>query len=342
MLAARFHGIEDVRVEELPLPAVGVDEVLVRVAYAGICGSDLHVYAKGMFGIVPPMTMGHEFSGVVEEVGPGVTGLRPGDHVVGDPRLGCERCEWCRRGEYHLCAELAFVGEAMPGSYAEYVVLPERRLVPVSPALDLRLAALVEPMAVALHAVDLVDRAAETSAGIIGAGPVGLLTLAVAKSRPGWRVTVAERMADRLELARRLGADEVCPDVGDPGDRWADVVFEAAGKAATLSAGVRWLKPAGWLALIGIYEDPVTFDPTDIVVKEARIVGVSAYGRADLAGAAVLLEQLGQALSPVIAAVLPLARAREGLESCRAATAVGKVLLDCGGEAASVARGQRE
>ena len=88
MRAARYHGIRDVRIEDVPRPEVGRDDVLVRVAYAGICGSDLHVYAKGMFGIVPPMTMGHEFSGVVEAVGDPVTGLRPGDHVVGDPRLG--------------------------------------------------------------------------------------------------------------------------------------------------------------------------------------------------------------------------------------------------------------
>ena len=143
MRAARYHGVRDLRIEDVARPDVGPDDVLVRVAYAGICGSDLHVYTKGMFGIVPPMTMGHEFSGVVEAVGDSVDGLRPGDHVVGDPRLGCERCEWCHRGEYHLCAELAFVGEAIPGSYAEYIVLPERRLVPVPASLDLQLAALV-------------------------------------------------------------------------------------------------------------------------------------------------------------------------------------------------------
>ena len=330
MRVARYHGIRDVRVEERPRPTPAADEVLVHVAYAGICGSDLHVFAKGMFGIVPPMTMGHEFSGIVEEIGPAVSNLQPGDHVVGDPRLGCERCEWCHRGEYHLCAELAFVGEAMPGSYAEYIVLPARRLVPVSESLDLRLAALVEPTAVALHAVDLVARPGQTSAGIVGAGPIGMLTLVIAKARSEWRVGVAERVANRRELARRLGADEIFTDMEAPGERWADVVFEAAGKPATLSGGVRWLRPGGRMALIGIYEEPVTLDPSEMVVKEARLVGVSAYDRQDLVAAAVLLEKLGDFVLPVISNVLPLDQAQEGLEQCRAGEVNGKVLLDCG------------
>jgi len=330
MRAARYHGVRDVRIEDLPRPAIAPDEVLVRVAYAGICGSDLHVYAKGMFGIVPPMTMGHEFSGVVEEVGDSVGSLEPGDHVVGDPRLGCERCEWCQRGEFHLCADLAFVGEAMPGSYAEYIVLPERRLVPIPESLDLQLAALVEPMAVAIHAVDLVAKPGQRSAGIVGAGPIGLLTLTVARARSDWLVSVADKVASRRELASVLGAHEVFIDIDAPGERWADVVFEAAGKPATLAGGVRWLRPGGRMALIGIYEDPVTLDPTEIVVKEARLVGVSAYGRQDLVDSAVMLEQLGQSALPVISDVLPLERAGEGLERCRSGDVNGKVLLDCG------------
>lgn len=330
MRAARYHGVGDVRTEDVPRPVVGPDDALVRVAYAGICGSDLHVYAKGMFGIVPPMTMGHEFSGVVEEVGDSVRSLQVGDHVVGDPRLGCERCEWCERGEYHLCAELAFVGEAMPGSYAEYVVLPERRLVPVPESLDLRLAALVEPMAVAMHALDLVARPGQQAAGIVGAGPIGLLTLTVARAHSDWRVSVADKLASRRELASVLGAHEVFDDIDAAGERWADVVFEAAGKPATLAGGLRWLRPGGRMALIGIYEDPVTLDPTEIVVKEARLVGVSAYGRQDLADAVTMLERLGQSALPVISDVLPLEKAAEGLERCRSGDVRGKVLLDCG------------
>jgi 2-desacetyl-2-hydroxyethyl bacteriochlorophyllide A dehydrogenase len=330
MRVARYHGVRDVRIEDLAKPDVGPDDALVRVAYAGICGSDLHVYAKGMFGIVPPMTMGHEFSGVVEAVGDEVDSLCPGDHVIGDPRLGCERCEWCRRGEYHLCAELAFVGEAMPGSYAEYIVLPERRLVPVSASLDLQLAALVEPTAVAVHAVDLVATPGQQTAGIVGAGPIGLLTLVVALTRSGWQVRVADKIARRRELASALGAHEVFEDMDAAGERWADVVFEAAGRPATLAGGVRWLRPGGHMALIGIYEDPVTFDPTDVVVKEGRLVGVSAYGRQDLVAAAVLLENHAAMARRVVAEVLPLERAAEGLERSRSGTADGKVLLDCG------------
>ena len=330
MRAARYHGVRDLRIEDVARPDVGPDDVLVRVAYAGICGSDLHVYAKGMFGIVPPMTMGHEFSGVVEAVGDAVDRLHPGDHVVGDPRLGCERCEWCHRGECHLCAELAFVGEAIPGGYAEYIVLPERRLVPVPASLDLQLAALVEPMAVAVHAVNAVAQPGQRSAGIIGAGPIGLLTLIVALATSEWHVRVAERVASRRGLASALGAHEVFEDTDAAGERWADVVFEAAGRPSTLTGGVRWLRPGGRMALIGIYEDPVTFDPTDVVVKEGQLVGVSAYGRHDLVDAVVLLEDHAAAARRVISEVLPLEQAAEGLERSSSGAANGKVLLDCG------------
>ena len=329
MLATRYYGITDVRTEDVPIPQVGAEDVLVRVAYAGICGSDLHVYAKGMFGVVPPMTMGHEFSGSVEAVGDSVTGLHPGDHVIGDPRLGCMACEWCQRGDYHLCADLAFVGEARPGSYAEYVVLPERMLVELPPSMDLQLAALVEPMAVAVHAVDLVASPRMERAGIIGAGPVGLLTLIAARSRHGWDVVVAERVRERWERALSLGASEVTADAASMGERWADVVFEAAGKQAALLGGLRWLKPGASLALVGIHEEPIEFDPTEAVVKEARLVGASAYRRQDLIAAVELLQREANAAARVIGDVIRLERVAESLAASRAGFSAGKILIDC-------------
>jgi 2-desacetyl-2-hydroxyethyl bacteriochlorophyllide A dehydrogenase len=329
MRAARYYGTEDVRIDDIPRPECGPSDVLVRVAFAGICGSDLHVYAKGMFGIVPPMTMGHEFSGVVEAVGDHVETFRPGDHVVGDPRLGCEACEWCERGAYHLCAQVAFVGEAHPGSYADYISLPEKHIVPVPESLDLQVAALVEPTAVAVHAVSLATGSNKTTAGIIGAGPVGLLTLIVAQQRTRWRIGVAEQASARRERASRIGAAETFASVDDAGERWADVVFEAAGRPAALIGALRWLRPEGSLALIGIYEDPVTLDPTEVGTKEARLVGVSAYSREDLVDAAALLAQVEATASQVVSDVLPLEGAAAGLDACRSGRAAGKVLLDC-------------
>jgi 2-desacetyl-2-hydroxyethyl bacteriochlorophyllide A dehydrogenase len=279
---------------------------------------------------VPPMTMGHEFSGVVEVVGDSVESLRPGDHVVGDPRIGCGHCEWCDRSAYHLCADLAFVGEARPGSYADYIVLPEAHLVSIPKSLDLRLAALVEPMAVAVHAVSLVAGPRQTRAGIIGAGPIGLLTLVAAQSLTTWRISVADRIAARRDRASQVGAAEVMEDLDDAGERWADVVFEAAGKQAALVGGLHWLRPEGSMAMIGIYEDPITLDATEAVVKEARLVGVSAYGREDLVEAAALLEKEAAAASQVVSDVIPLERAAAGLEASRSGSAGGKVLLDCG------------
>ena len=151
MLAARYHGIGQIRVEHLPQPECGPGQSLVKVVYAGICGSDLHIYRKGMFVSTIPEIMGHEFSGVVAQVGPGVTTLQPGDQVVGDPRVSCGTCPWCRTGAYNLCPALGFIGEVRPGCFAEYLVLEANKLIKIPAAVELRRAALVEPLAVALH-----------------------------------------------------------------------------------------------------------------------------------------------------------------------------------------------
>jgi len=312
LLAVRYYGIGDVRVENIAKPVCGPGEVLIKVAYAGICGSDLHIFRKGMFVTYTPETMGHEFVGTVEAVGEGVTAFKPHDHVVGDPRVGCGTCEWCRQGAFNLCPSLGFIGEVSQGCFAEYIVMDARKLFLVPPEVELRRAALVEPLAVALHILTLGGVSETDSLGIVGAGPIGLLTVVAAKAVPVKQVTVIDISSTRLELARKLGADNVLPAFPDDPTDGVDAVVEAVGIEATLTGALKWLKPQGRLVMAGLYEEKVHLDPNDIVAKEMKLVGVNAYETADMKRAVDFLACSSAALEQVISHVLPLSSAPEG------------------------------
>ena len=305
MLAARYYGIGQVRTENIPMPVYGPGQALVKVAYAGICGSDLHIFRKGMFMTSIPETMGHEFSGVVEQIGEGVTEVHPGDHVVGDPRVSCGACKWCREGSYNLCPGLGFIGEVMPGCFAEYLVLDEKKLIKVPDSVDLRRAALVEPLAVALHIAGQGRFSGTKHLGVVGAGPIGLITVIVAKAMSVKQISVIDISQDRLELASRLGAS--CLDSFPSGEfDMPDTVVEAVGVESALAGALRWLKPQGRLVMAGLYEDNITIDPNDIVVKELELAGVDAYETGDLHRAVELLADGMPEIDHVITHVLLL------------------------------------
>lgn len=312
MLAARYYGIGDVKIEDIPGPACNRGEVLVRIAYAGICGSDLHVYRKGMFVTSTPVTMGHEFCGVVEEVGAGVTSLRPGDHVVGDPRVTCGKCRWCRAKEYNLCPNLGFIGEVSPGCFAEYIVMDCDRLLKVPQSVELLQAALVEPLAVALHIAQKGRFTPQDQLGIIGAGPIGLLTVIVARAMQIEKITVIDISRARLELAQKLGADRVLEAVPENHEDAVDVVVEAVGIEATLNGAVQWLKPKGRLVMAGLYEEKVMLDPNYIIAGELKVTGINAYETGNLQKAIDFLADGNLSPGPVISHVLPLTSAGEG------------------------------
>jgi 2-desacetyl-2-hydroxyethyl bacteriochlorophyllide A dehydrogenase len=304
LLAVRYYGIRQVRVENIPKPECGPGQALVKVAYAGICGSDLHIFRKGMFVTSIPETMGHEFSGVVEQVGEGVTKVSPGDHVVGDPRVSCGNCQWCREGSYNLCPGLGFIGEVAPGCFAEYLVLDAKKLLKIPTTIELRRAALVEPLAVALHIAGRGRFSEVEHLGVVGAGPIGLLTVIAAKIMSVKRVTVIDISPDRLDLAGRLGAAALNSFPAGLEDA-PDVVVEAVGLEATLAGALGWLKPQGRLVMAGLYEEKVILDPNDIVVKELDLAGVDAYETGDLQKAIELLAEGLPDVDLVITHVLP-------------------------------------
>lgn len=273
MLAARLHGPGDLRIEEVPHAGPpGPGQALLRVKTTGLCGSDLHLFLDARIGdtrMETPLVIGHEFSAVVEDVGPEALDghfapLRPGTRVAVDPAQPCGRCALCREGHPNLCCSLRFCGNYPDGgSLCQWMHMPARCCFPVPDALDDTAAALLEPLGVAIHAVDLAHMRPGASAVVLGAGPIGILILQVAKAAGADPVLVSDPLPWRLELARRFGAlpfpggqEEAVRHVLDrTGGLGADVVFEAAwgGDAAIQAAELA--RPGARIVMVGIPGD---------------------------------------------------------------------------------------
>lgn len=282
MKAARLHGVGDIRVEDVPAP--GVPEpgwVRIRVEAAGICGSDLHNWRTGQWISRAPSTPGHELAGTVTAVGADVTGFAPGDRVVADSRFWCGACAACRAGRRQLCERLGFVGEVCDGGFAEETVLPARLLHAIPDDLPAELAALAEPLAVALHAVRRLAAEPGAPVLVVGCGPIGGLAALVlaAEGRP---VLVADRNDERAALVASvtgalpvaLDRDALSAATDGTGVRFA---VEATGNPAALSAVVDLVGGGGRVALVGIYHGRIDLDPNHLVEREVALVGCHAF-----------------------------------------------------------------
>ena len=288
MRALVYDGPEQLRLEERADPVPGPREVVVAVHASGICGSDVHGYL-GTTGRRPPgVVMGHEAAGVVSRVGEGVDGVAPGDHVTLRSILPCLLCDQCRHGWPNVCANRRGLGMHLDGAYADAVVVPEDGLLLLPPDLPLPEAALIEPLAVAMHAVDITPFALLDTVAIVGAGSIGLLTLLAARLRGAGRVLVTDRSAHRLQMARALGAtdafdvtrvDAAAAILDATGGRGADVVFEAVGSTPTVDQSVRAARLGGQVTWIGNSDPRVELGMQDVVTKELTLRG--AYGYVD-------------------------------------------------------------
>lgn len=206
MKAGVVHGREDIRYEEIERPKAGPGKVLVRVKYTGICGSDIP-RVNGDACHYFPNVLGHEFSGTVEEVGEGVTTLKPGDRVAGVPLVPCMQCGDCQKGNYSLCRHYSFIGSREFGSFAQYVAVPERNAVRFDDAVSFEEGAFFEPATVALHGLRRVDYKGGRTVAVLGGGTIGMLTMQWAKIFGAKKTVVFDIVEERLDLAKRLGAD---------------------------------------------------------------------------------------------------------------------------------------
>ncbi len=306
MKAARYYGIQDVRCEDLPLPEISANEVLIKVAYAGICGSDLHIYNKQMFIQNIPETMGHEFVGLVEAVGDGVTDFAKGDAVIADPMVSCTSCPACLRGHANSCENLGFIGEVRPGCFAEYIALPKEKLIRLPQGLSsLRDFALSEPLAVALNVLERLSPQPEEKLAIIGAGPIGLLCILAAKKLYQVKeITCIGRSQKRMQLAASLGAKALS---AFPEDSRFDAVIEAAGSQTTLENALCHTASRGRLALVSVYEEsPLSLDFNLLVGSQISLIGCNCYDRHHLEDAAAFIAEATLDVGPLISAEFDL------------------------------------
>ncbi|WP_067456199.1 2,3-butanediol dehydrogenase [Actinomadura macra] len=324
MKAAVWYKARDVRVEDVPSSAPGPGEVAVAVAYCGICGSDLHEYADGPHAIPvgaphpesgrqAPLTLGHEFSGTVTEIGPGVTGFSPGDRVAVEPHYRCGDCARCRAGEYNLCRHFGFAGLMGDGGLAERAVVPSYMLHRLPDGVSLEQAALFEPAAVALHSIRRSGLRDGESVAVVGLGPIGLLVVQLAARYGAGRIVAADPSGTRRDLALRLGATEVVDAGGLPaGD--ADVAFEAVGTEGTLRDCLAASRRGGRVVLLGL-GGTFAFDAFALVNNEQSIIGTVGY-RGVHPELIRLVAEEGMDFTPIVTSTVPLAAVvRDGFET---------------------------
>jgi L-iditol 2-dehydrogenase len=286
MRAMVFQGVGDMALQERPDPKAAGGEVVVAVRAAGICGSDVHGYLGATGRRRPGIVMGHEAAGDVIEVGVGVTSVRIGDRVALRSILPCGVCDRCQRGQSNICTDRRGLGMQFDGAYADRILVPEALVLPLPDTLSYADGALIEPLAVAMHAVnrtrfDLMDFVV-----VIGAGAIGLLTLLAARLRGAGSIVVTDRNDHRLAVAQTLGADlTINVDAADPvaivrnatGGRGADAVFEAVGISATVAQSLATARSGGQVTWIGNSLPTVELGMQDLVTRELTLRGAYAF-----------------------------------------------------------------
>ncbi len=334
MRAARWLGPESVAMEVLPRPEPGPGEALLQVAYGGICGTDLMIYLGKHPRAKAPLTMCHEFAGTL--VDPGDSNLPAGTPVAINPLLSCGRCYPCTHGTPHICERLGLVGIDRDGGFAEYAVVPSHTLCPLPADLELCQAALIEPLAVAVHAVRASRLRVGDTTAVLGAGPVGVLTAQVARHAGAAHVLVSEVSPRRLEIARTLGfevidarEDSIADAVAHATDGiGAPVVFETAGVQATVASAANCVRAGGQILQVGMPKTPPIVDITRLLFGEITLTPIRVYREDDVAAAIAIAASGALDLVTPVTHVLPLQKLAEGLELAHQATDACKILIE--------------
>jgi (R,R)-butanediol dehydrogenase / meso-butanediol dehydrogenase / diacetyl reductase len=347
MQAARWHGNRDVRLDEVELELpLGPGMIEVEVAYCGVCGSDVAEYAHGPFAIrarphplsgqAPPVTLGHEFSGRVAAVGEGVTGIAAGDRVAADACWRCGHCRACRVGRYNLCAQSGSIGLCSDGAFAPLVRFPAYCAVPLPDSVSDRAGALLEPLAVAIHAFDRVDARAGEVCVVLGFGAIGACSALVGRAI-GLDILVSEPGPQRRERALDLGfrvhdpegsPRDVARSVRSITDGGADVVVDASGAPPALEAAPDMTVRGGRIALVGLPKHPPSLDPArQLVLYERSLVGSLGYAF-DLTRAAAMIAAGNLDAESLISRQIALDRLPGELEEMARSPVDVKVLVD--------------
>lgn len=316
LLLKRYMELE---MAEVPRPEIAGDEILVRVRACGICGSDVHGLDGSTGRRLPPLIMGHEAAGVVEETGAAVSAFRPGDRVTFDSTVWCGRCFYCRRGEVNLCDCRQVLGVS-PGEYrrhgafAEYVAVPERIAYKIPDALSFEHAAMIEAVSVAVHAVSLTPVKLDDTAVVVGTGMIGVLAVQALRLAGCGQIIAVDIDDARLRLAEQSGATQTvnaaAADVPAvvreaTGGRGADIAIEAVGVTATVQTALASTRKGGALTLIGNASPTIELPLQSVVTRQIRVMG-SCASSGEYPACINLLARRAIDVAPLISAVAPL------------------------------------
>ncbi|MBE3598644.1 MAG: alcohol dehydrogenase catalytic domain-containing protein [Limnochordaceae bacterium] len=348
MRAAVLEGRRQFVVKEVPVPELPDGWVRIRVHAAGICGSDIHLYEGAHPGLRNPFgrVLGHEIAGVVTEINGKTRRFQIGDRVSLNPMISCGRCGYCRTGRFYLCEELAHIGVVYPGGFAEYTAAPIDNIYPLPETVDFASAALLDALAVAVHAVNLAQVRPWGDAVIVGDGPVGLCLLNALLSHGVRRVWVVGTLPHNLEVAKSLGAERVVNVREDPrweeggegdGADWKfDYAFESVGGShQTLRSALRHLRKRGTLVAVGIFSGDQTIPGYELVWNEIRVIGSNSFGyhreRGEFELALQLMADAPERYRRIVTHILPLQQIQEAFEMLlrrREGSRAIKVVLD--------------
>ncbi|KAI9716652.1 MAG: hypothetical protein M1812_005190 [Candelaria pacifica] len=301
MKAVRFYGQKDIRLEDIEVPKLSKGQVKLKPAFVGICGSDLHEYLEGanlipttphpITGETAPVTLGHEFSGIVEEVGEGINDMKAGDRVVIQPSIYDSTCGACREGLINCCYSNGGIGlVGWGGGLSEHCVVFRRSLFHLPENIPLKIGALVEPIAVAWHAVKISPYKPDDAVLVLGGGPIGLAVVQTLKARNCEKIIVSEVAPRRKEFAKDFGAHYVldptkddivarCRELCD--GQGVNITFDAAGVQAGLNQAVSATKVRGTIVNIAVWPKPATINVNELVFGEKRYMGTTTYTAED-------------------------------------------------------------
>lgn len=309
LLLTEYKRLE---IADLPTPTIGPDEVLVRVKACGICGSDVHGFDGSTGRRVPPLVMGHEAAGTVAEVGSNVGDLQPGERVTFDSTVSCGHCFYCRRGQVNLCDHRQVLGVSCGdyrrhGAFAEYVAVPRHIVYRLPDSLSFDQAAMIEAVSVAVHAVNLTPVTLADTAVVVGSGMIGLLALQALRLAGCGRIIAVDIDDARLDMARRLGADETVNSRTSPVPAGvADVAVEAVGATAPIQTAIASVRKGGSVTLIGNVTPHVELPLQSVVTRQIRLQG-SCASSGEYPACIDLLARGAIRVEPLITARAPLA-----------------------------------
>ena len=291
MKAAVLHKPGDVRIESVPKPSPKANEALIRVKAVGVCGSDVHYYKSGRIGpfvVRKPIILGHECAGEVAAIGKDVKSLKVGDRVAVEPGVPCRRCAFCRSGRYNLCRDVVFLATPpVDGAFCEYIASPEDFTFKIPSNMSFEEGAMIEPLSVGVHACNRGQVKAGDTVAVLGAGPIGLVTLQAARAFGATRIVATDVDSKRLALAKKLGATDVVNAKEKDAVKevlrltdglGADVVFETAGAVPTTQQTIGLVRAGGVIVWVGLAaQDVFPIDVMQAIGKEVDIRGIFRY-----------------------------------------------------------------